>query len=176
MVIEAMAVFAAVSLISTRVMAIAHDGSTGSTVSSGDLTASVTISHLMKITSVGDLTAEYQGNGDLTLQDDVCVYTNDSLGRYKAKLTGDGPGFTIKKGSDHVDYAAFWNDEAGAKGSSVTSGEPLSGQTGASFSQSCTDKSGNVNGNFTLAFSKKNLLAVPAGTYTGHLTIEILPP
>ncbi len=157
-------------------------------VGSSDL--SVTIPTLYKISGIADLTtASYVGNGALTMNDDVCVYTNLAAGEYRVTLAGSSTCtggsclatniFAIQSDANDqgIVYGAYWNDattttgraQVGTDGS--TSASIGVNQTGASASVTC---GGGDNANFSVTMTEANLLAVYAGAYTGTLTITII--
>lgn len=140
-------------------------------------------------------------SGETTQQtsqsDSVCIYTNRNDTDYKIRLAGSstctggtcGGGFGATKfyvaedTTNHqaIPYRPSWtanstHDFASANwtkgGAAATSGSAYSGAT-HSFDLSC---SGSKQASFGISFTAQDVLAVKTGTYTGVLTITLLPP
>ena len=149
------------------------------TNSTGEFTASLTIPELVRVVGVGDLDfGTYSGGTDMTRNERVCVYTNNSGGTYKVKASGDsnstggsGTAFYIKQSGAVIPYYVDWNDEASDGGSALTAGSFLTSQSGANTTS--TNCAGGDNANFQVTFTKDNILDHPAGIYTGVLTVLI---
>ena len=161
----------------------ASDGTAG-TDSTGVFTASLTIPNLVRITGVGDLNfGAYSGGSDPSLNERVCVYSNDpsTSGTYKVKISGDrdstggaGTAYYIRlTGAAVIPYSVSWNDEAADGGVALTAGSYLTAQTGANTTSSTC--AGGNNANFQVSFTKDDILDRPAGLYTGVLTVLIAP-
>lgn len=166
------------------------EATTTNSIGSSDL--SVTIPVLYKISGIADLTtASYAGNGALTMNDDVCIYTNVAAGQYKVTLAGSnvctGVGcpanniFAIANDTNNqgVVYGAYWNEaitttgrvQVGSDGGTVAT--TTLAQSNASASVTCGSSN---NANFSVTMTQAALLAVYAGAYTGTLTITIIVP
>jgi hypothetical protein len=154
----------------------ATDGTLGST-STGTASVSVTVPNLIRITGMADFPfGAYGGSGDLNNDQNVCVYTNKASGTYRVTGTGSGGGgaFTLAKGGDTLDYAVYFNDVTGTTGEQpLTAGSALAGQSGANTSsQTC---GGGSSANYHVEILETDLLAVPAGAYSGTLSILVEP-
>lgn len=164
------------------------------TQSQGSSDISVTIPVLYRISGIDNLTlASYDGNGDERLNSPICIYTNNTTQTYRITLEGSNvcsggscPAndiFAIANDTNNqgINYTAYWNDEAGVGvGDRLqvgTSGGTVAttsvNQTGASGSLNC---GGGNNANLSIDFTEANLLAVQTGTYTGTITITLIPP
>ncbi len=168
---------AATSVISSTAIA-ATDGTVGGT-STGTTVINVIVNDSVQISGLRDLGGTFDGVNAVVDSDTACVYRNGT-GLYQVTGTGDGAGgaFTITNGSDTIPYAVNWNDvpTAGlaAGGANLTSGAPLSGQTGADTSEtSCTTGGDTAAVEVTVAAS--DLLGVTNGTLTGTLSLLISP-
>jgi hypothetical protein len=158
-------------------LALAGDGSLGAT-STGTSTIDLVIPDLVRITGVANLDlGSWTGAGNLTANDDVCVFRN---GTATYKITGSGSGaasaFTITDGSHPLAYTVAFNDQSGTVGEIALLTTVLSvQQSGAdTSSQTCSAHSAD-NANFHITITAAALGAVPAGTYTGTLTLVVEP-
>lgn len=154
----------------------ATDGSVGAT-STGTSTLTVIIPKLIRIRNVADLNfGTYTGTGDLNQNDDVNISTNygTAARTYRVTATGSGAAsaFTVTDGTSTIAYNVYWNDATGTSGEvALTSGTPLTAQTGAVKPLSTATNNANFHGEFLEA----NLQAVDAATYTGTLTMVVTP-
>lgn len=160
--------------LSSMLALAATDGTLGAT-STGDLGMSLSIGNLARITDVGDLNfGSYSGAGNATLDDSVCIYTNNSAGQYKLTARGSGTSyaFTITNGSETIPYSVRWNTTNSTTGNfQVDANVQTSTLSGASTtSQVC---SGVNNANFQVIITKNSILGAPAGNYSGTLTLII---
>ena len=118
----------------------------------------------------------WNGNNNITRNDDVCVYSNSTL--YQITATGDGPsGYQlVSAAGDTIDYQVRWNDVSGTNrgGSNLTSGVALTDQTGAD--QLSTNCSGGNNARIRIRILSSQFDANAPGLYTGTLTILVEPP
>jgi hypothetical protein len=192
----------AVSLLicSTEVFAATNPSTATETSSTGSSDLSVTIPVLYRISAINDLTtANYTDNTNsvsLSMNDDVCVYTNAAAGdTYLIRMQGSStctggscPGtpsdtFAISNDTNNqfIPYTVYWNDETGTTGRAVIGSEGgstatiASNQSGASRDWQCSAESG-TNANFSVDFDREDILDVLSGAYTGTLTITLLPP
>lgn len=165
--------------------------------STGSSDLSVTIPVLWRISGIADLTtANYSDNTSsvsLSMNDDVCIYTNNSVGtNYQITMTGShtctggscaaASTFNISNDTNDqsIPYKVYWNDETGdGAGRTIVGSEggtsaTLTAQTNASRDWQCSDVGGN-NANFSLDFDREDILDVLHGAYTGTLTITLAP-
>lgn len=157
----------------------ASDGSLGRT-SSGSSNITLNIPAKIKISGVTDLDlGTYIGGGtNLFKGSNVCVYTNNTSGRYRVTLSGNGAGnsFALTNSLDAatIPYTVAWNDSASPSGATnVSSGVPLSGRTGANTaSQTCA---GQSNAYFQASVPANNARTAHSGLYSGRLTIFVEP-
>lgn len=166
---------AAISILSMSSIALAATQGSLGTTSTGISALDAQIPVFYKITDVADLhLGIFDGSGDMEQDDDVCVYSND-LGHYKVTATGSGAAnaFTLTDGTHTLPYTVKWNDEDGTNGNaSLTSGTPLTTQTGADQTEpDCTTLGNNANFQVTIAASAA--IQRPAGDYTGTVTFVI---
>ena len=154
----------------------ATDGILAST-STGDLTLSLSVPNLCKISGISDLSfGSYSGSGTAAQNDNVCVYTNNASGNYKVTAKGSGTAlaFTLTNSVQIVPYTVRWNNISGTSGNIALTTNSQSGTlSGANTSsQNCA---GGSNSNFQVLITQGSLMSVPAGTYSGILTLVIDP-
>ena len=156
----------------------ATDGTLGPT-SNESLNITITIPARVQISKLRDLQPPtFTGSGTRSDGADLCIYTNSTAGRYRVTALGSGSGgaFKIKNQTtlEELDYALNWNDQNGASGGApISSGTPLTNQTGADTNS--TTCSGGTNSNLQVTFSEQNLLAAKSGTYSGSVSIMVEP-
>ncbi len=161
-------------LSSTSISFAASDGDLD-TQSLGGADVSLQIQSYFQISGMVDRNlGTWTGVGNLTSDDDVCVYTNLPSGAYRVIVTGSGSGgaLTLIKGGDTLGYEAWWNDQPGSSGLvQVSAGTPLTGQTGANTtSHNC---GGGNSASLRIFIPSGNLASVPAGIYTGTVSVQI---
>ena len=152
----------------------ATQGTLGAT-STGTADITVTISEQYRISSLQDYTfGTYAGTGDLTSNDDVCVYHNGD-GLYTVTATGSGAAnaFTVTNGSNTIAYGVAFNDQTGVVGqTALTTGNASATQSGANVTSSdCS--SGGLSANLEVELLEAALQAAPAGAYTGTVTVVV---
>ena len=149
----------------------ATDGALDPINSTGDFLITAVLGDLIRISSMDDMTLPaFTGVGNISNTEAFCVYRNGT-GLYQATLTGSGAGnaFTITDGTNTMAYTVTYNATPVAAGGTVG---PETGNT------ALTDCGGvNVANNATVGvtIAEAVLLASPAGTYTGTLTIVVAP-
>ena len=167
---------AASSVMSVTAFA-ATQGTVGGT-STGDLEITVNIDDAVRISSLNDLTATFDGTNNVVLSDTACIYRNGT-GLYEITATGDGGSgtdFSITDGSSTpIAYTVNWNDEAVAGlGVPVTSGVAVTGQTGADDSSPTCGTTG-LNSAVEVTVLAADLLTAPSSTLAGTLFINVAP-
>ncbi len=116
------------------------------------------------------------GNGAITSSQDVCVYSTLALGSpYAITVTGSG-GFNLVSGTNNLAYTITWDDSGpGSLGShpiNLTSGVKVQNLQNANFNLFHDDCSvEGMNARLTFSITQAAMMAAPAGTYTGTLTI-----
>lgn len=148
------------------------------TTSTGDTSISLSISNLVRITGIADLNfGTYDGAGNLSRDDDVCIWTNHNSGAYKVLAQGDGDdqSFTVKTGSGQtIAYAVRWNDTMGTLGNEALTADTLSSEFSGASTTSSTCGGGST-ANFQVTFLQNDLLSARPGVYSGVLTFVISP-
>jgi len=155
----------------------------GTSSSSASLDVDITIPVLFRISDISDLNFgnfTQTGASKITLDDDVCVYTNDSSGEYRITASGNGTAsaFTLSKSGDDsalLSYVVKWNAQSGTSGNfDLTAGITYpSNLSGANTSSSSCLTGLSSTGNFQVSISVDDILGSNSGTYTGTLTINI---
>lgn len=155
----------------------ATDGSLGAT-STGTTDLSLSISDMVRVTGMADFSfGNYGGSGTATLDDNICIYTNNPTGQYVVTATGDGAGsaFTVDDNNSHViAYTVRFNDQTGTSGNvALTTNVASATQSGANTtSQTCA---GGNTANIEISITQSALMSVPAATYSGVLTLVVEP-
>jgi hypothetical protein len=151
----------------------ATQGILGAT-SQGTLDITLTIDPLVQISALDDIAlGTYTGGANMTGADDLCVYSN--TGGYDITATGNGAGqaFELLGSSANIPYTVEWATTAGAgTGASLTTGTPLTGQSGAFTTPNCN---GGDNAQVIVTVDSTDLAAAPADNYTGVLTLLVAP-
>lgn len=164
----------------------AQQGSAGPS-SSGTLDVLYTQGLNVRVNGLADFPlGTWGGTGPLTANDDICIGRTGvplfGTGVYRVLASGDGePGdpsaFTLSNGIDRIYYNAYFNDAAGLAGrTQLTGGVQLTNQTafGLSFFFNIVFNCGWQNANLSIEVPESELSGA-AGTYTGTLTVMLLP-
>ncbi len=142
--------------------------------STGDLIITLDIDDLVRINNLNDINLGTFGGGagNLTGSDAFCVYRNGA-GNYNINMTGSGTAsaFTLASGGNTVPYSVDFVN--GATTTAMATGTALTGQTGANTTSETCGGADNVSIN--VAVANADLVAAPAGTYTGTLTMVVAP-
>jgi len=151
------------------------------TDSEGSSDISVTVTEVVQITDIDDITVnpyDHAGAAGISQGDAVCVYTNDPNTSYRVEATGDGGAgsdeFQIESGANAIVYQVYWGD-TDTPGDAAT--ELTSGVRNAAVFENATGTypCAANNGSFRVAMTHNNIMSVPAGTYSGTLTINLIP-
>jgi len=174
---------AMVTALTTSDALAAVQGDLGET-STGSLDISVSKPARARISDLNDLTLTswVNGDGDVVLKDDVCVYSSKAQGGYTIKASGSGAdsGFTLANGTDVLPYSVTWN--AGGVGNLADSGTQLvanvtsAKMTGASRdSSSCNGANPGPTARVIVSMLETDMDAAVDGTYDGTLTLLVTP-
>ncbi|MEC9291099.1 MAG: hypothetical protein VX730_01715 [Pseudomonadota bacterium] len=166
---------AALAFLSSGSATAATDGTLGTT-STFSYNVTITIPERVRISGLQDMAFGTMGSSDLTLNDDVCIYSNTSGGNYDITATGSGAGnaFTIASGPNTVPYRVFWNDVIGTAGQvELSAGTTLVAQTGAD--RSSTTCGGANNANIEILIERASTIGQPNGSYAGVVTLVVEP-
>ncbi len=161
------------SMSSAAVMA-ATQGSLDTT-STGDLLIELDIDDLVRVNNLNDIDlGTFTGAaGDLSGSDNFCIYRNGT-GNYNITMTGSGTAsaFTLTDGSNTLPYSvSFTNGSANA----ITSGNSLAAQAGAFTANDNCNSGVNDNVSVSVTVANSDLSSVPAGSYSGTLTMVVAP-
>jgi hypothetical protein len=157
----------------------ATDGSSGAT-STGTAVITLVIPEVYMISRMPNFSlGTYSGSGDMTANNDLCVYSNGN-GAYRTVIIDSTPlspaGFAVQDTTNtkQIPMQVYWNNHTGITGNSAVSyNTPLS-MTGAN-TQSSTCAAGGLSANMQIRFSQANLQAALAGDYSSTLTVLIEP-
>lgn len=141
------------------------------------------------------------GDGDLANNQDLCIGKSSFFQPYDILATGDGSvsdpsAFTITNGIDQIHYDVFWNDQTGTTGQvQLLPGSLTLGQTGIpiqfAFNRAFSFLFGGFpcgspatffglpvtppNANLEIRIPASRLSAALGGSYSGVLTILVMP-
>lgn len=134
--------------------------------SSADILIQADINDLVRISRLDDLNlGSFDGSNDLSANDDFCVYRN-GLANYDITVTAAEGSFVLVDDSNTLAYSLT------IAGSPVSHAIALSLDNADTDSVSCND-SDNVN--VAISIDSNDLQSVPAGAYTGTLTLTVAP-
>lgn len=161
----------------------AEQGTLGAT-STGSVDISVKKPARVRISALDDLSLAswVTGDGDVTLTDDVCVYSSRANGGYTIKATGSGTAgaFTLANGTNTLPYSVVWN--SGGVGSLANTGTALVADTtsgaltkAARDSSSCNGATPGPTARLVVGMTATDLDSIVDGDYAGTLTMLVSP-
>ena len=163
-----------------KMSALNNPGSSSDPSSVADLDVTLSVPTMFRISGINDLSfGSYSGSGNLSLNDDVCVWTNDESGEYRITAQGDGTAFAfvVKKVGDNtkqIPYTMYWNDTSGTSNNVQLTANVTSGnQTGANTQSTGCSSGAAATGNFQVVFQASDLQGAVSGSYAGVLTLTI---
>lgn len=156
----------------------AEQGQLGSN-SNASVDITLTLGLLTRVTGFSDFTFGAWTGGDLSTNDNLCVGVYGTT-QYRVKATGDGNGvdinaFALTNGSQYLPYRVFFNDQIG------TSGQVELSSTTALLGQNAPGSFFNLfgcfieNANIDLLIENDSLAAAGGGSYSGTLTLTMIP-
>jgi len=150
----------------------ANDGLVGAT-SEGDLDITLTILDEVRISGLEDIVLGTFIGDDLSDTSPACVFRSGT-GNYEITASGDGSSgsFELTDGTNDVVYSVTYDDGTGPVG--LTSGDPLTGQTGGDPGSDTCDNTGD-NGTIEVTVLSTAMETLPAGAYAGVLTLTVAP-
>ncbi len=163
----------ALGLISGSVMA-ATQGSLG-TDSTGDLEITLDIDDLVQVSNLDDLyLGTFDGTADLSDTDTFCIYRNGA-GTFDITMSGDGgsSAFTLTDipALNTVPYTVDFTNAATT--TTMATNVALGGQANANTTSTTCGGTDNVS--ITVTVATADLASVPAGFYSGTLTMIVSP-
>lgn len=144
------------------------------------LSVDIQVAQLYRITGIQDVTfSTFSGDGDLTANRSVCVWTNSASGSYRVTAHGDGTDsvFTVAKQGDAtktIPYSVSWITVDGTV--ALTKQQSSATRTGANTVSSTCASGPSAPASFVVTVDDEAILQRPAGTYIGILTLSISPP
>lgn len=181
----AISLLAICSLLSSAAWS-AQQGITGNS-SSGNITINYVQGLNTRISGFNDMPlGTWSGSGPLTANDNICIGRSGigffGTGTYRILAQGDGASgdpaaFTLSNGASQIYYNAYFNDQTGTTNrQQLTPGLQLTGQSGFGFWMiwnlifGCSVNNANVS-----IEVPESELASGVGTYTGTLTLTLIP-
>ncbi len=165
----------------------ATQGNAG-TSSSGNVDVTLTTGLSARLSGLGDFDLGLlDGSADATAQQNICVGRSGvgffANGSYRVRASGNGDpfdahAFTLSNGAERIYYNVFFNDQAGTAGASqLTGGVMLSNQQSLGLFGIFNLLFGCVarNANLSIVVPAAEVAAAPGGTYTGTLTVVLIP-
>ncbi len=164
--------------------ALASTQGTLGTTSTGSINFTVVKPPRANITNMSDLKLSgwIVGDGNVTLAEDVCVYSSRPSGGYSVSASGSGGGgaFELSNGAHNIAYSVAWN--AGGAGQLSNSGEQLTPSLNSSPKTKAATDSSTCNGatsgptaRLIINISEAQMTSAPHGTYLGILTLLVTP-
>ncbi len=137
------------------------------------------------ITGLNDLSlGPWSGTGPLTANDNLCVGLMGTT-QYQIRAEGDGnttdpAAFTLVNGTDVLYYRAFFNDRNQVKvatSTRLTGGQLLPQQNDLNATRVVNNMGGCIatNANIYLEITQAELQQAVLGTYSGTLTLTLVP-
>ncbi|WP_196138742.1 hypothetical protein [Aliikangiella sp. G2MR2-5] len=147
--------------------------------SQGDVEITLTLGLLTRITGLADINFGNWTGGSLTSDQNICIGLYGT-NNYRITATGSGDNsnvnsFALSNGVDYLPYRVFYNDTSSTSGRvELVSAQPLTGQTASNAFWNifgCL----TTNANLSMLIEEPALLSVPPASYTGTLTLTIIP-
>ncbi|MEM6638801.1 MAG: hypothetical protein AAF610_02775 [Pseudomonadota bacterium] len=150
----------------------ATDGAVGFN-STGTVDITLAVNDEVRISNLTDINLGVFAGADAVGSTAACVYRNGT-GAYRITATGSGAGgaFSLTDGTNSVNYAVEFDDGTGSL--AMGTATPLIGRTGADPASATCATTGN-NATVTTTVAAADGAALPAGTYTGTLTLLVAP-
>ncbi len=150
----------------------ASPGTLGFT-STGSVDINAVIPGLIKISNLDDINlGTWSGSGDMTGNDENCVWSTTRGYNLTATGSGAADAFTIADAENNtIAYAVAWDDVDTAD-QAVTSGVNLAGQATDALTTNCL---GGDTANVTVTIAEADAAAAKAGSYSGTLTLVVAP-
>lgn len=159
-------------LLSSTASWAATQGVLGSS-SSGDLVISVRTIDQISISGLKDIVLAQDATGNFIGQSGACVYRN-ATGTYSIRALGSGNNSSFELsdgGANTIAYDLNYDDGNGAMAMSPAT--TLRGRYNANTS--APDCEGDSNGTISVSVAQADISAVPAGNYSGTLTLTVSP-
>ncbi len=166
------------ALISSKSSFAATQGSVG-TNSSGDIDINLTLGLLARISGISDIAFGSWTSGNLNANQNLCVgLFGTNLYQFRATGSGNNSSanaFALSNGSDYIPYRVFFNDSTGLGGRTELSAATSINNQSASFAFfnifGCLVR----NANLSIIIEEPALESAETGSYTGTLTLTIIP-
>ena len=125
----------------------------------------------VKITAINDLSfGSYGGSGDLSSQDDICVY-NSASQNYTVTVTSNNGQYALASGGNTIPFELRFK-ESGGIFTQLTYGVASAFSGADTVSTSC---GGLTNASYQVKILQGDLLSARPGSYSTTLTILISP-
>lgn len=145
----------------------------GATLPGFGFTAVVT-QDLVIITKLNDVDlGQWQGERRRRRTENHCVASSADDNLFLIRITGDGPGgsFLMANGAAFLPYHVEYRDQGGGGFEQVQAGVPLLYQVGAANPFNCKNQKQRLR----ITVLGEDMIQVPAGLYSGTLTLMVTP-
>ena len=135
---------------------------------------SVIAHDLVVITKLNDVDlGQWQGQRRRRRTEKHCVASSADDNHFLINITGDGPGgsFLMANGAAFLPYHVEYRDQGGGGFEQVQAGVPLLYQVGASNPFHCKNQKQRLR----ITVLGADMIQVPAGLYSGTLTLMVSP-
>ena len=170
---------ASAALVASAGSLAANDGSLGTT-STGDLDISLTISDVVQISKMTDITLAQNASGGADGSDTVCVYANGD-GNYNLLMAGsgdaNGDALELDGAATSVAYSVEFTDGTASTTQTsalVGAANAVSGFNGNATAADCGGAAA-TNATITVSVSPADYQAAAVDTYTDTLVLTVAP-
>lgn len=131
----------------------------------------------VRITNLSDMDFGTITNlqADSRRSQNVCLYSNGTVGGYSVLASGSGSGaaFALSNGPNSLSYAVEWTDRSGqSSGANLSPNVALTGQASSATHQFC-NSGPPTSASLTVVFRAADLSQAREGNYSGALTLLI---
>ncbi len=139
---------------------------------------------IVQITNISDFDLGNWGIGDppVNANIDICIYATLTfpVSSYGITVSGNHSGYFLKSGSNQIPFTLTWDDggagNLGGGGTAMTHGVKLANRMNANIlAPLCTLGITGPTARLKLHITQAAMIAAPAGTYTGVITLLLTP-
>ncbi len=153
-----------------------QQGVTSDVESQGQIEINLEITDLIKISGLNDFYfINWDKSNDMKQDDLVCVYSNNSNGRYNilAYGTGSNGNFEVSDGTRNIEYELYWSDQINSEIPILLNpNQPLLSENA---NKDYFDCNGANNAKITIKFKSNDLEKSLGSDYQGSLIVAISP-
>jgi len=139
------------------------------------------LSAVSQIRITGAVAASYGDwtTGDIVIDDNLCVYRDDSVDRYKVLITDDSTitptGFYLENvpNTSEVSVEVRWNNAPITGGAAITDNKTKNTNSANEVDELCV--TGGDSANLQITITGTDLDALPPGDYSTELNVQVEP-